>query len=179
MNTLRLEKETYYIGAGALVQTVWNDVTERPLTYGLQDIDVVYFNAAEHSHTNEQALEEKLTANESETPIAIDVKNQALVHHWYKEKFGFPIAPYTSLQAAVATWPTTATAVIMRKQANGSYEVDAPFGLEDLFQMVVRPNKRLITKEIYEHKVAKWRSYWPELTVVEWEKTEHDIKREK
>jgi len=32
----------------------------------------------------------------------------------------------------------------------------------------VRPNKAQITQEIYEAKVARWRSCWPALTITDW-----------
>lgn len=31
----------YYIGAGCIVQTVWNRLTGRPLAYGIEDVDIV------------------------------------------------------------------------------------------------------------------------------------------
>jgi hypothetical protein len=40
----------------------------------------------------------------------------------------------------------------------------APFGLDDLFAMVVRPNKTLVTREVYDEKVRRWRTAWPRLT---------------
>jgi len=46
--------------------------------------------------------------------------------------------------------------------------VYAPFGLEDVFDMVVRPNKAKITEEIYNGKAEKWTSKWAGLTVVPW-----------
>ena len=39
-----LNIEHYYIGAGCIVQTVWNYYSGYPLDYGIGDIDFVYFN---------------------------------------------------------------------------------------------------------------------------------------
>lgn len=36
--------EKFYIGAGAIVQTIWNVLTNRPVDYGIDDIDIVYYN---------------------------------------------------------------------------------------------------------------------------------------
>lgn len=33
----------------------------------------------------------------------------------------------------------------------------------------VRANKKQITQEIYEAKVARWIKFWPDLNVVPWE----------
>ena len=49
-----------------------------------------------------------------------------------------------------------------------------PFGVDDLFKLVVRPNKVQITAPIYEAKVARWRPLWPHLTFVPWSENPRD-----
>lgn len=51
---------------------------------------------------------------------------------------------------------------------NEELEVIAPFGLDDLFGRIVRPNKAQITEEIYRSKWEKWQSRWAGLTVIPW-----------
>ncbi|WJV29726.1 nucleotidyltransferase family protein [Rossellomorea sp. AcN35-11] len=98
----------------------------------------------------------------------LDVKNQARVHLWYEKKFGFSIKPYESLEEAIDSWPTTATALGVRLERGGSHKIYAPYDLEDLYSMIVRPNKRMITREIYEAKANKWKNKWPMLKVIPW-----------
>ena len=100
-------------------------------------------------------------------PAKLDVKNEARVHLWYEDRFGYPIAPYRSAADAIATFPTTATAIGI-KPREGELEICAPFGLDDLFGLVVRPNKRQITQSIYETKVERWRPVWPQLRYLPW-----------
>lgn len=69
---------------------------------------------------------------------------------------------------AIDSFPTTATTIGIRPSAAGA-EVYATFGLSDLFAGIVRPNKRLITRDVYEAKASKWRDYWPDLTVISWD----------
>ncbi|EPH61182.1 hypothetical protein D932_02950 [Enterococcus casseliflavus 14-MB-W-14] len=38
----------------------------------------------------------------------------------------------------------------------------------DLFSGIVRPNKAMISREVYEKKIEKWCSKWPELNVIGW-----------
>ncbi len=45
----------------------------------------------------------------------------------------------------------------------------APCGLSDLLGLIVRPNKKQITRPIYEAKVEKWLARWPGLRVMPWE----------
>jgi hypothetical protein len=53
--------------------------------------------------------------------------------------------------------------------ADGEPRVYAPHGYEDLFAMIVRPNRRLAPRHVYETKAARWLQQWPELTVLPWE----------
>jgi hypothetical protein len=156
----------WYVGAGALCQTVWNDAHGYSLTEHISDIDLVYFDSdlleeSESKHTlNAQRLF-------SDIPRRIDLKNQARVHLWYAARFGYTIAPYTSVEQAIATWPTTATAVAITLN-NDAPSIYAPFELDDLFELVVRPNKVQITRAIYEAKVDRWQQNWPKLRIVDW-----------
>ncbi len=68
----------------------------------------------------------------------------------------------------MGTWPTTATSVGVRSDGDYSFRVYAPFGLDDLLAMIVRPNKTLIAEEIYAAKVDRWIKLWPKLTIVPW-----------
>ncbi|WP_232229240.1 nucleotidyltransferase family protein [Paenibacillus zanthoxyli] len=159
----------YYIGAGCLVQTVWNELTGRLAMYGISDIDIVYFDDADLSYEAENEAVERGKRLFTELPLPVDIKNQARVHLWYPGRFGVGLTPYASLEAAIDSWPTTASSLGVRKEPDGSWRIYAPFGLEDLFQLVVRPNKTLVTESAYYAKAEKWKSSWPELTVMPWE----------
>jgi len=157
----------YYIGAGCIAQTVWNHQSGFALTHGISDIDFAYYDSSDRSFAAEHATLERITRIIEPDEIRLDIKNQARVHLWYKDHFGYEIAPYDSLERAINTWPTTATSVGVRLE-NGKLNVYAPFGLDDLFGMIVRANKAQITEEIYLQKSKKWREKWPELTVIPW-----------
>lgn len=161
--------ETYYVGAGCIVQTVWNDLTNRPLNYGISDIDIVYFNDTDLSYRAEDEMITRGKKLLTDIPIQIDMKNQARVHLWYEEKFGTAIKPYHTIESAIDTWPTTATSLGLRLDHTQNWTLYAPFGLDDLFNMVIRPNKSLISEAVYKCKVKKWTAKWPELEVVKWD----------
>lgn len=157
----------YYIGAGCIAQTVWNYLSGYPLDYGISDIDLVYYD------TNlEQAAEEEVAEQArrlyADIPLPLDVKNEARVHLWYEARFGYAIKPYVSLEDAINTWPTTATSMAVRVEAGNHWRVYAPFGLNDLFGRIVRPNKAQITEDIYRAKADKWHKKWSELTITPW-----------
>ncbi|WP_225999255.1 nucleotidyltransferase family protein [Paenibacillus sp. BJ-4] len=163
------ELDNYYIGAGCLVQTVWNYLSGNPLEYGIGDIDIVYYDAKDLCREKEEYIERKIVSLLGDIPFKVDVKNEARVHLWYEKKFGYSIEPYQSLEDAINSWPTTATSLGVRKANNGEFKVYAPYGLNDLFNMIVRANKVQITREIYEKKVAKWTKFWPKLQVIPWD----------
>jgi len=158
----------YYVGAGCITNTVWNDISGYPLEHGISDIDIVYYEPEDITSESEKKLEDTLLKRLRDFQFKLDVKNQARVHLWYENKFGFSIKPYKSLEEAIDSWPTTATALGLRKEQDESYKIYAPYDLDDLFSMVVRPNKLLITREIFENKAKRWREKWPKLTIVHW-----------
>ncbi|QHQ62862.1 hypothetical protein Ana3638_20485 [Anaerocolumna sedimenticola] len=158
----------YYIGAGCITQTVWNYIFHKPFNYGIKDIDFVYFDNVNLDYEAENKVITSLKELYADMKIQLDVKNQARVHRWYKEHFGYDILPYKSLEAAVNTWPTTATAIGVRKNEDDSLRVYAPFGFNDLFGKIVRPNKVQITEDIYRSKTLRWLEKWPELSIIPW-----------
>ncbi|TFE22598.1 nucleotidyltransferase family protein [Cohnella luojiensis] len=162
-----LPLDQYYVGAGCLTQTIWNYLSGYDLQNGISDIDIVYYDL-DLAYEKENELIEQARHLFRDFPIQIDLKNQARVHLWYEDHFGYPIEPYPSLQAAINTWPTTATALGVNKDSSSKWKVYAPFGLNDLFGMVVRPNKTLITEEVFVKKVTRWTKHWPQLTVIPW-----------
>jgi hypothetical protein len=158
---------SYYIGAGCIAQTVWNYQTNSELTNGISDIDFVYYDDSDLSFDAENFTNERIASIMEPCPIKLDIKNQARVHLWYKERFGYDIRPYDSIESAINTWPTTATSLGVRLE-NEQMIIYAPFGLNDLFGMIVKANKAQITEEIYMQKVKKWIAKWPTLTVIPW-----------
>ena len=39
---------------------------------------------------------------------------------------------------------------------NGKLEVYAPYGLEDIFGMIIRPVKKDFSKEMYDERAIRW-----------------------
>src|ERR1700692_1236977 len=157
-----------WLVAGCIAQTIWNLDCGQPAELGIKDVDLIYFDDQDLSLGAEAGHERRIRDLFGPLAIKLDVKNEARVHLWYEDRFGHAIKPYSSSSDAIATFPTTATAVGVR-QIRSKFECCAPFGLDDLFNLVVRPNKRQITRSIYEAKVNRWRSIWPRLTFLAWE----------
>jgi hypothetical protein len=155
---------SWYLGAGAIAQTVWSELHGFEPPRGIKDYDLVYFDPDDLSAESEERIE--ATAR-SELGINIDVKNEARVHLWYEAMFGRAIPSYRSAEHAITTWPTTASSIGVRYEED-RFIVCAPFGMHDLFSMIVRANPTLIHRSVYEAKTARWSTIWPRLTVLPW-----------
>lgn len=151
-----------YIGGGAITQTVWNYLLDKPLSY----VDIVYYDT-DLSSDKEAKIIKSVKYYFEGNEYNIDVANEARVHLWYKEVFGKSIEAYSSVEEAISTWPTTATSIGVRVEGD-ELIVFAPYGMNDLFKLIVRPNKLMIDKNIYETKVSKWQQKWNELVYKEW-----------
>lgn len=156
----------WYVGGGALRNLVWDYLHGYDEPSWLADVDVAYFDATNTSRERDELEEERL--RRVMPGIRWDVKNQAGVHEWFEERFGYPVAPLSSTRAAVATWPETATAVAVRLTPLDEIEVFAPLGLEDLFGLVVRHNPARVTPELYLRRVAEKRytERWPKVRII-------------
>lgn len=156
-----------WLVAGAVFQTMWNEAYGLAAEHGIKDIDLVYFDAGDLSVEAEIRHEARINDLFADLAVPIDVKNEARVHLWYAEKFGYSIRPYTSTAGAIATFPITAGSIGVRPGADG-LEFCAPFGLTDLCDLIVRPNKVQITEAIYVAKLDRWRTLWPRLKIIDW-----------
>ncbi len=164
-----LHLPNWYVGAGAVVQTVWNELHGFELTRGIEDCDLVYFDTDTRYEAEDRYIREG-RALFQDLRIEVEIRNEARVHLWYEEKFGERIKPYISVEDAINTWPTTATSVGVR-YSNGKFQVYAPYGLHDLLAMIVRPNKALVSQEVYEKKAERWQKVWPKLKIITWDAT--------
>lgn len=163
----QLQLPSWYLGAGAVTQTVWNILHGFDPTSGIEDYDLVFFDPDDLSADAERLVERKAGELLADSGVHVDVTNEARVHLWYAQRFGRSIPPYRSTEHAISTWPTTASSIGVRSEGD-TFAVCAPFGLRDLFAMVVRPNKTIIERAVYETKASRWAAQWPRLTVIPW-----------
>jgi hypothetical protein len=68
---------------------------------------------------------------------------------------------------ALTRYPVTAQAVGARLESDGRLDIVAPFGVDDLFALVMRPNPVCPHRATFEAKVARARLIWPEVSVGE------------
>ena len=154
--------------AGCLYQTVWNVLTGRPRGTGIKDYDVIYFDT-DLSWAAEDRVIGDVAAATRGFPGPVEVRNQARVHLWFEDRFGAPYAPLGCADEALARYASQVHAVGVRLEQDGRLDVVAPFGLADLFAMVIRPNRIMDNQTSHEAKAARVKAIWPEATVIPWD----------
>ncbi len=157
------------IFSGAINQPVWNHLTGRAPDYGIKDYDVAYHDASDTSYEAEDVVIQRVAAA-FEPPLRelVEVRNQARVHLWFEKKFGAdePYPPLENSAAALKRFVATAFCVGVRMEADDSLSVFAPFGLDDLFALHLRPNPlRVKGAGGWERTTASAKARWPEITV--------------
>jgi uncharacterized protein len=154
-----------WIVSACLVQTVWNVLTSRPIDHGINDYDVFYFDP-DTSWPAEDAVIARLQDRFEKSGVRIEARNQARVHLWYPQKFGLPYPALRSSCDSIDRFLTITTRVGIRRTAEG-YDVYAPAGFDDIAGMIVRPNPGANFSAVsYEAKARRWKTLWPELTVL-------------
>jgi len=165
---LKLDLPDPLLASGAIYNTVWNVLTERPPLTGIKDADLVYFDASDRSYEAEDVVIRRAQAEFADLPIPVEVRNQARVHLWFPQKFGVAYPELTCSADMMLNFASRTHAVAVRLEADGAISVHAPFGLDDIFAFRVTPNTRLDNAKTHAEKAARAKLVWPELTIIDW-----------
>ncbi len=156
-----------WLVSGSLFQTVWNVQTGRHPTYGIKDYDLFYCDPSDLSWEAEDAVIKRCTDVFVGLEAEVQLRNQARVHLWYKEKFDAAYLPLKSSCDGIDRFTTPSSMYGISARRDGALNVYAPHEFNDAFDLVVRPNpKSRDVAHVYSEKSARWKSLWPELTVI-------------
>ncbi|SDI82701.1 hypothetical protein SAMN05444157_0344 [Frankineae bacterium MT45] len=158
----------WYLTAGCVFQTVWNVVSGRDPDLGIKDYDLFYFDDRDLSWDAEDIVVKRVAALFADLPIEVEVRNEARVHLWYEQRFGVACPPHTSTESAIDSFAATTCCLGVRLAADGAWQIYAPHGLSDVFNMILRPNPVLAPADVYRTKAARWSAEWPQLVVLDW-----------
>jgi uncharacterized protein len=146
-----------WIGAGFIRNPVWDHLHGYAESAPSGDVDVIWFPSVPTLAEVDLRVEQELRAAMPE--LRWSVKNQARMHLRNGDM------PYTSVADAMRHWPETATAVAVRLVPSGLIEVNAPFGLNDLFTLRLRPTPAFQTTKhpIFVDRVSskRWIERYP------------------
>ena len=154
-----------WLVSGCLFQTVWNHFTGRDPKYGIKDYDIFYFDP-DTSWDAEDTVIRKAREIFAGIDADIELKNQARVHLWYGEKFGSDYPPLRKSTDGIDRFLSPVCMLGLQEKAR-SLTVYARHSYADLEPLIVRPYlSGNFTKAAYDAKTARWKSLWPELTVI-------------
>lgn len=95
----------------------------------------------------------------------VRIYKQSCVHIWFPDRFGEPYEALPDTDTALSRFVAPAFSVGVRLEADDSISVAAPFGLDDMFAMVLRPNPNRPLAKGWDKAVASAKERWPELRV--------------
>lgn len=146
-----------WIGAGFVRNKIWDEKHQKPRTI-LNDIDVIHFNKNNIVKTYDITLQNIL--KKKSPNLNWSVKNQARMHVRNKHK------QYLNCNDAIYFWPETATAIAVRLNSENKIEYIAPYGLDDLFNLLVIPTPNF-NLSVYKARIENknWIAKWPNLKI--------------
>lgn len=159
-----LELDDCWLVAGCLFGPVWDARSgDRPGS-NTRDYDIFYWDA-DTSWEAENAVIGRADRLFADLGVVIEVRNQARVPLWFEQHFGTAYPCSTGSAENIGRFIVTCTCLGLRPDGHGAFDLCAPFGLDDLFAGVLRPNAHNPTPDRFAAKCASYRARWPWLTV--------------
>ncbi len=152
-----------YLAAGCVYQAVWNRLSGRPVTTGVKDYDVFYFDP-DTSWEAEDRVIRAAAQLFADLDATIELKNQARVHLWYGDRFGAGHPPLASTEDGIARYLVACTCIGIRV-ADGA--IHAPHGLGELWDGILRMNPTNPRPALFQAKAESYRQRWPWLRIVD------------
>lgn len=150
-----------WVAAGFVRNKIWDHLHGYKARTELSDVDVIYFDPANTDWSKEKVIEARLRKLVPDIPWS--AKNQARMHTKNED------TPYKDSADAVSRWVETPTCIGVRLEKDGSLSLLAPHGIDDLMNLIVRPNPGFKKDlSIYEERIANkgWQQKWPRLRII-------------
>jgi len=157
-----------WLAGGCLFQTVWNVLRGDAPSRGIKDYDVFYFDATDRSKAAEERINRNAALLFADLSGEIEMRNQARVHLWYEDEFG--VSGYPKLGCStdgIDRFLAVFCMVAVRQARDGDIDLYAPYGVDDVFNLIMRPNPSFpkLPRDRYDLKAKRWQELWPELRV--------------
>ncbi len=154
-----------WLVAGCLFETIWNLKSGSPPTEHIRDYDVFYFNPDDLSYEAEDREIKRLAAVFADLDATIELKNQARVHLWYRQRFGWDYPALASSTDGIDRFLVAGTCVGIRCTAGQPAAIYASYGLDDMYAGILRPNPRNHPRSRFPEKAESYRARWPWLRI--------------
>lgn len=152
-----------HLVAGCLFQAVWNGLSGLGPATHVKDYDVFYFDDRDLSWEAEDEVIRRARGLFADLGVRIEVKNQARVHLWYRERFGGDYPRLTSAQDGIDRYLIPCTSIGLSAER----VLYAPYGLDELWAGILRMNPVNPQPRRFIEKAASYVERWPWLTIVQ------------
>ncbi|MBC7602835.1 MAG: nucleotidyltransferase family protein [Ramlibacter sp.] len=153
-----------WLVAGCLFQSVWNLHDGAAPQAQIKDYDLFYFDASDLSPEAERNMQLRVDEVLGDLDIVTEAKNQARVHLWYPDYFGFAYPQLTDSRDGIDRYLVLSTCVGVRP-AGASFEIHAPYGLDILYDGLLTPNPLTDHRDLFTAKANSYKQRWPWLRV--------------
>ena len=151
------------ITAGCLFQTIWNHQSKLPLTWGIKDYDVFYFDK-DLSFEAENKIINSAQELFRDLDINVELKNQARVHLWYSSRFGGQYPKLESTKEGIDRYLISGTCLGLDVE---THQIYAPNGLSDTEQGILRINPKNYKLDLFYQKAKSYQDRWSWLEIIE------------
>lgn len=155
----RLNLSDCWLCAGTIRNFIWNQYSFDEET----DVDLVFFD---ENISYEGTMEIESYLYQNYPAYRWELKNQVYMHiHSPNTK------PYQSSRDAIEKFPERCTAIGVRQTEKGDIELFVPYGLDDIYNYIVRPTPHFLANskrmDIYKKRIKKknWKKQWPAITI--------------
>lgn len=148
----------WWLAGGALRNTVWHSIFGENCQLFINDFDIAFFDEAGDRN---QELAAKTTLTNLFPDYLFDIKNQASFARWRSGR-----KTYTSTEDGIKNWLHTTAAIGVRLNIQGQWEFLTPYGLDDLFNGVVRPTPEHLDNPEAQNKANGYLQKCPCLKLV-------------
>ncbi len=154
----------WWVCAGFVRSKIWDVLHGFHERTPLPDIDVIYFDPTNIEEKEEIKWQKLLKSMRADIPWS--VTNEARMH------LANHIPPYSSSEDAISKFPETVTALGVKLDQDGQLILTAPWGIDDVIRMEVKPTPFFKASRermtIYHKRIKqkKWQETWPKVKIL-------------
>lgn len=169
LHQLEINNFPFFIAGSTIFKIIFNKRFHMPEMYGIEDIDIIYFDKKETSYEREDEIIKTVKGNVTNNIANIlDIKNQARVHLWFKQKYGKEIKPYHDIKNVFDRMSTSLQKCALEISKNDTIlRIYDNHFISDVKSMVIRRNNKSQYDESgFLEKAKKWIDLYPDLKII-------------
>lgn len=169
LHQLEIDNFPFFIAGSTIFKIIFNKRFHMPEIYGIEDIDIIYFDKKETSYEREDEIIKTVKGNvTNDIANILDIKNQARIHLWFKQKYGKEIEPYHDIEDVFGRMSTSLQKSALEISKNDTIlRIYDDHFISDVKSMVIRRNNKSQYNESgFLEKAKKWMDLYPDLKII-------------